>query len=165
MHCDFESNLVLMDGKFEHKLISHCYNVVCVDEVKYNQIKVYRLADENENVVKKLFDDVSDMVVYINDIRRTRVYKLPLLTIQQQIKHNITKVCEFYRVEFTEKIAKARHHNHVNGDFIATTCLECNSQVKLYNCLYLVFHYLKAYDSKFLMRGLHNHFKDKKLIS
>ena len=58
---------------------------------------------------------------------------------------------------------KCAHHNHITGDFIATTSLSCNNKMKTNNCLHIIFHYMKGYDGNNLLSKINEHFADKEI--
>ena len=57
MYCDFESTLVPVkndpkyDDKYEHKLSSYCFQLVCKERPSFNKFKLYRGKNENDPVI------------------------------------------------------------------------------------------------------------------
>ena len=93
-----------------------------------------------------------------------KYYLLPVLTDNETLKHNKATYCEYCKTEFDHKdYKKCAHHNHINGLFIASRCLTCNSRMKTNNCLHIVFHYLKGYDSNFILAQMSKHFEGKNI--
>ena len=86
------------------------------------------------------------------------------MTKLQMKVHKEKTQCEYCKVEFDIDNKRVAHHNHLNGNFIATTCLSCNSKMKVDNCLYIVFHYIKGYDGNFNLSIINEHLKIKQLI-
>ena len=85
---------------------------------------------------------------------------MPVLTNEEQRKHDKETHCEYCKIEFDDKDhIKCAHHNHINGLFLASACLSCNSKMKVNNCLHIVFHYLKGYDSNFILSRMAKQFE------
>ena len=91
---------------------------------------------------------------------KKKYYALPMLTDEELKRHKKIKNCEFCDVKFDKEFRRVQHHNHLNGDYIATICISCNSKVKTNNTLYVVFHYLRGYDIHYIIEKLNDHFKD-----
>ena len=87
-----------------------------------------------------------------------------MLTDEEMKKHKKINKCEFCGVKFDKENRRIQHHNHINGNYIATTCKTCNSKIKFDNTLYLVFHYLKGYDIHYIIEKVNVHFKDSNKI-
>ena len=165
MYCDFESILVPVKNdpkhtdKYEHRLSSYSFQLVCRERPSFNKFKLYRGKNENDLVIDHLFNDIKDILMHIQMCKK-KYYQLPVLTNEQQIKRDGRTRCEYCQIEFDDKDhKKCAHHNHINGDFIATCCLICNSKMKVNNCLHIVFHYLKGYDSNFILSRMAKHFE------
>ena len=156
MYRDFESIIVPIKDekhpdKYKHRLNSYCYNLVCRERPIFNKFKLYR-GSENDSisVIDNFFNDSKDVLSHIQKCKK-KYYTLPKLTDKQLKKHNKKKNCEYCNIEFDEDYVKVAHHNHITGDFIATVCKSCNSKVKLDNCLYITFHYMKGYDGNYIL--------------
>ena len=165
MYCDFESILIPVKDekhpdKNEHKLSSYCYNLVCHERPSFNKFKLYR-GNENDSisVIDNFFNDIKDFLSHIQNCKR-RYSKLPMLTDEELKEHQKMKNCQYCNIVFDDENIKVQHHNHLTGDFIATTCKPCNSKMKTDNCLYITFHYMKGYDGNFILEKLNEHFKD-----
>ena len=75
-------------------------------------------------------------------------------------RHNKIKHCEYCGLKFDKQNRRIQHHNHLNGVYIDTICKPCNSKIKANNTLFITFHYLKGYDSHYIIEKLNDHFKD-----
>ena len=164
MYCDFESILVPVNDpkytdKYEHKLSSYCFQLVCKERSSFNKFKLYRGQNEKDPVIDHFFNDIKDILIYIQECKK-KYYSLPVLTIEEQKIHDKTTHCKYCQIEFDDKdYKKCAHHNHINGLFIASACLSCNSKMKTNNCLHIVFHYLKGYDSNFILSRMAKQFE------
>ena len=168
MYCDFESILVPIkdakhNDKYEHKLSSYCYNLVCRERPSFNKFKLYRGKDEKDPVIDHFFNDIKDVLIHILQCRKI-YYALPVLSKIEKEKHDKATNCEYCDIEFDNKdYRKVDHHNHINGLFLGSCCLICKSKMKTNNCLYIVFHYLKGYDSSFILSKINKHFSNKNI--
>ena len=165
MYCDFESILVPVKNdpkhavKYEHKLSSYCFQFVCRERASFNRFKLYRGKDENDPVIDHFFNDIKDILIHIQQCKK-KYYSLPVLTNEEQKQHDESTHCEYCKIVFDQKDhKKCAHHNHINGLFLANACLSCNSKMKVNNCLNIVFHYLKGYDSNFILSRMAKHFE------
>ena len=66
MYCDFESILVPVndpkyDNKFEHKLSSYCYQLICKERSSFNKFKIYRGKNETDPVIDHFVNDIKDI--------------------------------------------------------------------------------------------------------
>ena len=86
-----------------------------------------------------------------------------MLTDEQMKRHKKVKKCEFCNEQFNKENRRIQHHNHITGDYIATTCKSCNSKMKTDNCLYIFFHYMKGYDCNFIIEKLNEHFQNQNI--
>ena len=85
-----------------------------------------------------------------------------MLTNEEQLKHDKATHCEYCQNEFDDKDHnKCAHHNHINGLFLGSCCLICNCWMKVSNCLHIIFHYLRGYDSNFILSQISKHFEGK----
>ena len=163
LYCDFES-MLLNSGddkhpdKREHKLSSYCYNLVCRERESFNRFKIYR-GNKNNYVIDNFLNDIKGVLNHIKESKK-KYYALPMLTDEEMKRHKKIKKCEFCNIKFDKDIRRIQHHNHINGNYIATVCKSCNSKVKTDNTLYVVFHYLKGYDIHYIIEKLNIHFKD-----
>ena len=133
--------------------------LVCKEHPSFHKFKLYRGKNETDPVIDHFFNDIKDILIYIQESKK-KYYSLPFLNIEQQEKHDKATFCEYCKIEFDEKDhKKCAHHNHLNGLFLATTCLSCNSKMKVNNCLHIVFHYLKGYDSNYILSRMAKHFE------
>ena len=164
MYCDFESILVPINDpkyndKYEHKLSSYCFQLVCKERPKFNKFKIYRGKNEKDPVIDHFFNDIKDILIHIQ-LCKKKYYSLPVLDNIQQKKHDKATHCEYCEIEFDDKDhKKCAHHNHINGSFLGSACLTCNSKMKVNNCLHIVFHYLKGYDSNYILSRMSKHFE------
>ena len=81
IYCDFESILVPVKNdkytdKYEHKLSSYCYNLVCRDRPAFNKFKLYRGTDENDCVIDKFFNDIKDILIHITQCKNNIMLSL-----------------------------------------------------------------------------------------
>ena len=163
MYCDFESILKISKDekhpdKREHKLSSYCYNLVCRERPVFNRFKLYR-GDGKESVIDHFFNEVKNVLNHMKECKK-KFYALPVLTDEQMKRHKKIKNCEFCGVKFDQDNKRIQHHNHLNANYIATTCVSCNSKIKTSNTLYILFHNMKGYDVHYIIEKLNNHFKD-----
>ena len=161
MYCDFESILKISEDekypdKREHKLSSYCYNLVCRERPVFNRYKLYR---GNESVIDHFLAEVKNVLEYIKQCKK-KFYSLPALTDEQMARHKKMKHCEICNDRFDKDIKRVQHHNHISGDYIATTCQSCNSKIRTDTTLYIVFHYLKGYDIHYIINKINDYFKD-----
>ena len=168
MYCDFESILVPIkdakhSDKYEQKLSSYCYNLVCRERPSFTKLKLYRGKSENDPVIDTFFNDIKNILIHILQCRK-KYYALPVLTKLQQEKHDKATKSDYYDIEFDENNERCAHHNHITGDFIAKICVSCISKMKTNNCLYIVIHYLKGYDIQFILSKIMTTFQIKILI-
>ena len=76
MYCDFESILVPVKDnskhtdKYEHKLSSYCYDLVCRKRLAFTRFKLYRGTDENDRVIDKVFNDIKDIFIHITKYKK-----------------------------------------------------------------------------------------------
>ena len=85
---------------------------------------------------------------YINCVTATLSYRLPRLTMKEKVIHKNSTHHYYCHVKFDNDDKRIAQHNHANSQFIAGTCLKCNSKIKISsNTLKNVFHYVKGYDS------------------
>ena len=162
MYCDFESILKKsVDEKYhdkrEHQLSSYCYNLVCRERPVFNRHKLYRGNDES--VINNFLNEIKNVLDHIKECKK-KFYSLPCLTDEQLKRHKKLKRCEICDVKFDKDIKRVQHHNHISGDYIATTCQSCNSKIRTDTTLYIVFHYLKGYDIHYIINKINYHFKD-----
>ena len=168
MHCDFESILVPVkdtkyNDKYEHRLSSYCYNLVCRERQSFNKFKLYRGKNETDAVIDHFFNDVKDILIHIQQCKK-KYHSLPVLTYEEQKNHDKATHCEYCQTEFDDKDhKKCAHHNHINELFITSCCRICNNKMKTSNTLNIVFHYLKGYDSNFILSRLAKHFEGKNI--
>ena len=162
MYCDFESILVPVKNdpkyadKYEHKLSSYCFQLICRERPTFNKFKLYRGKNEND---PHFFNDIKDILIHIQQCKK-KYYSLPVLTNEEQKQHDKATHCEYCQIEFDDKDhQKCAHHNHINGLILGSACLSCNSKMKVNNCLHIVFHYLKGYDSNFILSRMSNQFE------
>ena len=163
MYCDFESILINSEDekhhdKREHKLSSYCYNLICRERPSFNRFKIYR-GTENDSVIDVFLNDVKNVLNHIKQTKK-KFYALPMLTDEEMKQHKRIKKCQFCGGKFDKTNKRIQHHNHVNGEYIATTCKTCNSKIKTDNTLYIVFHYLKGYDIHYIIEKIYDHFND-----
>ena len=98
--CDFESILVPVkddskySDKYEQKLSSYCYNLVCRERPSFNKSELYRGTHEVDQVIDKFFNDVRDALIHIFQGRK-KYYILPSLTKIQMEKHEQKTNCEY----------------------------------------------------------------------
>ena len=130
MYCDFESLLISIKDekhpdKYEHKLSSYCYNLVCRERPSFNRFKLYR-GNENDSiyVIDNFFNDIKDVLSHIQNCKK-RYYKLPMLTdeqlkttIQRRIVNiailNLTmKILKFNIIIILQAILLQQRANHV----------------------------------------------------
>ena len=164
LYTDFESILKKSEDekypdKREHQLSAFCYNLICRERPIFNRFKIYRGNGNDDSVIDNFFNEIKHLLNYLKECKK-KFYALPMLTDEQMKIHKKIKKCQFCNVKFDKEIKRVQHHNHLNGDYIATICQSCNSKVRVDCTLYIAFHYLKGYDVNYIIERLNNHFKD-----
>ena len=128
MYCDFESILVPVNDlkysdKYEHKLSSYCFQLICKERPSFNKFKLYRGQNENDPVIDHFFNDIKDILIYIQQCKK-KYYSLPSLTNEEKRKHDKQTHCEYCKIEFDDKDhKKCAHHNHLTGSYLGCACL------------------------------------------
>ena len=82
MYCDFESILIPIQDenhpdKYEHKLSSYSYNLVCRDRQSFNRFKLYR-GNQNDSisVIDNFFKDIKNILIHIKECKKSFIYYL-----------------------------------------------------------------------------------------
>ena len=79
------------------------------------------------SVIDNFFNDIKNVLSHIKECKK-KFYALPMLTDEQMKKHKRIKKCEYCNEKFNKQNPRIQHHNHITGDYIATTCKPCNSK-------------------------------------
>jgi len=123
----------------EHDYKLHCYSGENVIDEFYNCM------NQEEKRIRSILDQNNAMIE---------------LTKDQNIRHEMTTVCDTCIKEFTPINPKTRHHCHVTGMYIGPVCQSCNLKLKCrtWNNEFFVpcfFHNSSAYDSHLIIKYLH----------
>ena len=80
MYCDFELILVPIKDekhpdKYEHKLSSYCYNLVCRERPSFNRFKLYRgTGNDSISVIDNFFHDIKDILCHIQKCKKNTMH-------------------------------------------------------------------------------------------
>jgi len=143
IYADFESCLVYIVGEEEvngktHATTEHvpsgfCAYTVCnfaeVGNADYSRYYTKAVLYSGPDAISAFNDHVNSERRRISCLLGKNVAMLPL-TLEQQKEFDDVESCFCCGEDFTETNNKVRHHNHVNGQFIAGICSSCNLQIK-----------------------------------
>lgn len=169
IYADFESILVELDNKVEkdgdesytiktqeHKAISFCYQIVCVDP--------------RHNVGPVVYVGKDAATVFLQELRKekNKLFKImknvvPMnLSEQEEKLFQSQKNCYICNMSISGK-DKVRDHCHISGKFRGAACSRCNSQFKYKMEIPVVFHNLKGYDAHLILKNYNTIYSNEKL--
>lgn len=148
-----------LSKQMEHKLYSYCILLDCCYNPKLSKI-IINDKTTTPDIEHQMIEDIMSLYKRANaSIKRTQ--KDPKKFDQDPnaiSRHNSIINCEYCGVLFDEvnpNNKKVLHHNHFNGQYIATLCNRCNiliSDTKL--PIPIVAHNASRYDQHMLMKAL-----------
>ena len=74
------------------------------------------------------------------------------------------KSCHICNKEYNNEAVPLRDHRHVTGKYRGSAHTDCNLSYRLTNKIYVIFHYLRGYDSHLIMQEIGKFSKDINVI-
>lgn len=172
IYADFESflsplseehngNTILKD---EHLPCTVAYKVVtCIPEMT-KPVKVLcsrNCSDLFIEAIYKEYDEFKNRLEMMSEIR---------MSVEDEERYRNSKTCfvcdkslDWTAVDINMRTV--RHHNHFTSKFIAACHSICNLKIKKSQKIVILFHNLKGYDSKFIIRSLYRYTENPSEIS
>jgi len=125
---DDDDDVTITNVVDRHKVCGFaCYRVT-----EYEQYQTDPTVYSGDDVMTSFFEHVMCENREISKIVGKEVPMLPM-TDGERALYDAAKHCHNCGVEFTQtrQLRKCRHHDHISGRFLFTTCNRCNLQLKM----------------------------------
>ena len=133
---------------------SYGYKVVCCYNDKYTKpVQIHR----GEKPIKTFMQEKVKEVQYCQKISATK-FKKPLKMSDEDEQHfQEAKECHICNQAYASKDIRVRDHCHITGNYRGSAHQDCNLKLRInpkeFKIL-VIFHYLRGYDSHFLMQEI-----------
>lgn len=111
--------------------------------------KSYFGSDAAENLVEFILSKQEDLNLLCQEYREK-----PLLTEEEQLKHDRAVNCYLCGVDFKKGVVKVLDHDHLTGDVIGAACQTCNLNRVAFEKIDIYLHNGGRYDFKLILKAL-----------
>lgn len=110
-------------------------------------------SDDRYEVAKSFVNSIVSIGLKIEQLLKTNI---TMQNINYRNHNNIIKngCCPLCKCKFTEKNNAVKDHDHLNGLYRETICLDCNFKRRTPNFIPCYFHNLSNYDAHFIITQL-----------
>jgi len=158
---DFESTLIPYHDdpnnntvKYqEHKANSYGLKFECIYS-EYNKPIIIKNCENEEELMKSFVEECENLTQYAYSLTQLNKNFNQSWTKDESKKHYSALTCEMCNGNFESKNKKVIHHDHINGQYLATICNKCNLQLQYKRFIPIYLHNLKGYDSHFIVPNL-----------
>ena len=150
----------------EHKLLAYSYIILSREnDIVKKKISVKETNQSSDQLSIEMVSSIEKDFSELYDEYKKSFNRKPLLTVEEEQKHQDCTACEICNKKFGEKLIKHRHHcwdvevemegsRVVKGNYLATLCPNCNMRISLkYSTFAVVAHNGGRFDSKFVLDG------------